>query len=298
MAALFEEERRKLTEEIHKKDQELNDSRVEIRRLTAAAESFHREASERIKQGEASLGAYRSELELLRHQLQQASNEGARSQKEAAELQRKDAQIDRLTRQVASLRSHAAEHLDREKILKAQLTQSQKVQGDLREALGRSESTITSLRTTREAGSKEIAELRLTIENLSRRIETSECAEMEAEVGRGMQLEAEVARLRSELDSMQEQHAIDQIRIEAQAHKIKAQEWFGLESYTLIREAAADGRLVELLDPQTVVDLLDKVAQLKGDVERLARMRSGKRRYRPRASRDMTTDTKQRKDIA
>lgn len=298
MAALFEEERRKLTEEIHKKDQELNDSRVEIRRLTAAAESFHREASERIKQGEASSGAYRSELELLRHQLQQASNEGARSQKEAAELQRKDAQIDRLTRQVASLRSHAAEHLDREKILNAQLTQSQKVQGDLREALERSEHTITSLRTTREADSKEIAELRLTIENLNRRCETLGSADLQTQVSKGKQLEAEVVRLRAELEAMQERRAIDQIRIEAQAHKIKAQEWFRFESYTHIKEAASDGRLVELLDPQAVVDLLEKIDQLKGDVEHQAKMRSGKGRYRRHDPRGMETDIKPKKDIA
>jgi|GEM_PF-6551122 len=298
MAALFKEERRKLTEEIHKKDQELNDSRVEIRRLTAAAESFHREASERIKQGEASLGAYRTELELLRHQLQQASNEAARSQKEAAELQRKDAQIDRLTRQVASLRSHAAEHLDREKILNAQLTQSQKVQGDLREALGRSERTITSLRTTREADSKEIAELRLTIKNLNRRCETLGGADLQTELSEGKQLEAEVVRLRAELEAMQERRAIDQIRIEAQRHKIKAQEWFRLESYTHIKEAAADGRLVELLDPQAVVDLLEKIDQLKGDVEHQAKMRSGKGRYRRHDPRGMETDIKPNKEIA
>ncbi len=178
------------------------------------------------------------------------------------------AEIERLKRQIATLRHNDQARREQESVQTKQLAQREMRIRNLQEQLGEVKRENQLIRDRREADLKEISAHKAQVRELQKRCEALESCGLAWELARRTQLESEVVQLREQLAGAEEREAINRIRIEAQAHKIKAQEWFGQEMYQTIQVAAKDKRLAELLNPAHVVDLLRKLAQVKYDLER------------------------------
>ena len=81
-------------------------------------------------------------------------------------------------------------------------------------------------------------------------------------------LEREVATLKRQLELASDTIELRNQQIEVLRVKVKAQEFFQLETLKIIQEAAADGRLIDLLNPQRIVELLAKLDQVKTDLKK------------------------------